>query len=66
MNEQDIREARETYLEAQRYLEHVIEEMCPAEDGHNPVQHRDRNPPWCAKCGRTKNGTKTKEMNETE
>ena len=27
-----------------------IRESCP---DHNPVQHRDGNPPWCPRCGLT-------------
>ena len=37
------------WLDAVR-AEMTTTEPCP---DHNPVQHRDGNPPWCPRCGLT-------------
>lgn len=39
---------------AAKDLHDAVIAACPGP--HEPVQHRDRKPPWCPKCGRTNRG----------
>lgn len=46
--------ARETFRAARAALRTELESNCPGP--HEPVQHRDRRPPWCDTCGYTSDG----------
>ena len=37
-------------------LHNSVARTCRGLQGHKPVQHRDRKPPWCHACGRTVDG----------
>lgn len=39
---------------AERRLRLAVTDACPGR--HQPLQHRDGEPPWCPECGRTNRG----------
>lgn len=49
-----IDQVRAVYETAEDRLLDLVEDACPS--GHSLVQHRDRRPPWCPHCRRTKYG----------
>lgn len=54
--------ARNQVMEAEFHLYRMVVDACLTPDKHQPVQHRDGKPPWCALCGRTNRGARIKEV----
>jgi hypothetical protein len=59
MNDDEyLRHLRIALDAAESDLCEAVAVKCPAgPDEHAPVQHRDRQPPWCNSCGRDARGT---------
>jgi len=54
----DINEAIAKMHAVQNGLRAAIEAACPAGKDHKPVQHSDRQSPWCESCRMTASGRK--------
>ncbi len=52
----DFTESAQDIAAAEALLEYQVKMACENPEKHEPKQHRDRQPPWCKLCGRTKRG----------
>lgn len=48
--EKRLSRLRQDVFDAVTALEAEVTKMCPGD--HQPLQHRDAQPPWCQVCGR--------------